>query len=355
MNAVEVIDLFRIFKYKKKRKGLLARFKKPKEEPSGNGETRALDGITLQVKEGELFGLLGPNGAGKTTLIKILTTLLLPTSGKAMVDGYDVVKETHQIRERISMVAGGENSGYGILNVEENLWMFAQFYGVPTRVARLRIAELLKVVDLAKDAKTKIHALSTGMRQKMNFARGFVADPKIAFLDEPTLGLDVNAARDIRAFIKAWVKQAGKTVLLTTHYMVEADELCDRVAIINKGKILACDSPANLKKLVQKEAVFELGLSGQFGHLEDLRALKGVQKVACHLDPGKNATTLKFILDEESVIAKVIDVISKDGSKLVSLTKTEPSLEDVFVHLVGKSMEEEEKTVTQFDGETVEQ
>ena len=144
----------------------------------------------------------------------------------------------------------------------------------------------------------------------------------------------------------------GRTVLLTTHYMAEADELCDRMAIINKGLILACDTPTNLKKLVQKEAVFSIGLSGRFDHQEALRALPGVQQVASHLDPGKDATTLKFILDEESVIAKVIDVISKDGSKLVSLTKTEPSLEDVFVHLVGKSMEEEEKTVGQFDSET---
>jgi ABC-2 type transport system ATP-binding protein len=350
MNAVETIDLIRFFKYKKKRSK-----KKEKPEDEHPGETRALDGVSLTVREGELFGLLGPNGAGKTTLIKILTTLLLPTSGQALVDGFDVVKDTQKIRERISMVAGGENAGYGILNVEENLWMFAQFYGVPTRVARPRIAELLKVVDLTKDAKTKIHALSTGMRQKMNFARGFVSDPKIAFLDEPTLGLDVNAARDIRGFIKTWVKQAGKTVLLTTHYMAEADELCDRMAIINKGLILACDTPRNLKKLVQKEAVFSLGLSGPFEHLDALRALPGVQKVASHKDAAKDSTTLKFILDEESVIAKVIDAISKDGSKLVSLTKTEPSLEDVFVQLVGKSMEEEEKTASEWGSETVEQ
>jgi ABC-2 type transport system ATP-binding protein len=240
------------------------------------------------------------------------------------------------------MVAGGENSGYGILNVQENLWMFSQFYGVPTRLARPRIAELLDVVGLADDAKTKIHALSTGMRQKMNFARGFVSDPAIPFLDEPTLGLDVNASRDIRAFIKSWVRKPGKTVVLTTHYMAEADELCDRVAIINRGRILACDTPAHLKRTVQRDAIFQIDLAGVFDRIESLRTLPGVRNITSHQDPARNITSLKIILKEEPAIARVIEAVSQNGSRLLSLTKSEPSLEDVFVHLVGKSLEEEE-------------
>jgi len=345
MQAVEVDNLARIYKQKKQRsRHWFGKKRKPEAPASAVCDTWALDGISLEVREGELFGLLGPNGAGKTTLIKILTTLLLPTSGRVLVAGFDVTREAYHIRERISMVAGGENSGYGILNVQENLWMFSQFYGVPNRVARPRITELLGVVGLADHAKMKIHALSTGMRQKMNFARGFVSDPSIPFLDEPTLGLDVNASRDIRAFIKSWVRKPGKTVVLTTHYMAEADELCDRVAIINRGKILACDTPANLKKTVQRDVVFHIDLAGIFDQIEALRALPGVRNITSHQDATKNVTNLKVNLKEEPAVAKVIETVSQNGSRLLCLTKCEPSLEDVFVHLVGKSLEEEEGT-----------
>ena len=159
----------------------------------GPPEFTALDGVNLEVRPGELFGLLGPNGAGKTTLIKILTTLLAPTAGSAKVDGLDVVTEADGVRPRINMVSGGESSGYGILNVRENLWLFARIYGVPTAVANERIEKMLSVVGLADKATARISHLSTGQRQKMNFCRGFITDPKILFLDEPTLGLDVTS------------------------------------------------------------------------------------------------------------------------------------------------------------------
>ncbi|MBI5650257.1 MAG: ABC transporter ATP-binding protein [Chloroflexi bacterium] len=218
----------------------------------------ALDNVNLQIERGELFGLLGPNGAGKTTLIKILTTLLAPTNGIARVAGYDVAREPQRVRPRINMVSGGESSGYGLLTVRENLWMFAQFYGIPTKQANQRIAELLAIVGLTDRINTKSSDLSTGLRQKMNIVRGFLTDPQVLFLDEPTLGLDVGASRDVRAFIRSWVTQdKSRTLLLTTHYMVEADELCDRVAIINQGRVLACDTPANLKRRLQSEAVLD--------------------------------------------------------------------------------------------------
>src|SRR3990170_3138656 len=161
-----------------------------KKEPK---ELLALQDVNLQIKEGELFGLLGPNGAGKTTLIKILTTLLAPTSGRAWVSGYDVVEEPGKVRPRINMVSGGEASGYGLLTMRENLWMFSQFYGLPSKEANRRIKELLEVVGLVDRINSKSSDLSTGLRQKINIVRGFLTDPEVLFLDEPTLGLDVGA------------------------------------------------------------------------------------------------------------------------------------------------------------------
>ncbi len=255
-----------------------------KDEPKS---LLALDEINMQIRPGELFGLLGPNGAGKTTLIKILTTLLAPTTGKAVVAGYDVVQAPQMVRPRINMVSGGESSGYGLLTVRENLWMFSQFYGMPSRAANQRIKELLEVVGLGDRINTKSSDLSTGLRQKMNIVRGFMTDPEVLFLDEPTLGLDVGAARDVRKFVRQWVDQdPSRTLLLTTHYMVEADELCDRVAIINQGRVLACDTPTNLKHSLQREPIFRLEVSaaeriGNRGLRTDARREKGRSSRPC--------------------------------------------------------------------------
>src|SRR5512143_2247423 len=249
-------------------------------------ELVALQGVNLEVKKGELFGLLGPNGAGKTTLIKVLTTLLGPTSGRARVAGYDVVKEPEKVRAIINMVSGGESSGYGLLTVRENLWMFSQFYGLPSRLANERIRALLKVVGLEDRMNTKSSDLSTGLRQKMNIVRGFLTDPRVLFLDEPTLGLDVGASRDARQLIRQWLEEdRTRTLLLTTHYMVEADELCDRVAIINRGRVLACDTPAALKQQIQRDALFEIAVNGLNGlSTSTLEKLPGVRQVGCHED-----------------------------------------------------------------------
>lgn len=325
--AIEVRDLGRIYKIRNNRQ---EKFK----------ELSALVNVNLTIQKGELFGLLGPNGAGKTTLIKILTTLLSPSTGFASVAGFDVGKNPEEVRKRINMVSGGETSGYGLLTVRENLWMFAQFYGIESGEANRRIKMLTDIVGLSDRLSTKSSDLSTGLRQKMNIVRGFLTDPEILFLDEPTLGLDVEASRDVREFIKRWMRNdENRTLLLTTHYMAEADELCDRVAIINQGKVLACDSPANLKKLLQKDAIFHISLYTPNGiSLENFEHITGVKN--CVLSQKPDETFLDLILENESILSEIISEIGRQSLRLNRLEKKEPTLEDVFIKLVGQRIDE---------------
>ncbi len=335
--AIEAENLGRIYK-----------IRGTKKEKAIRKELVALAEVNLQIEQGELFGLLGPNGAGKTTLIKVLTTLLAPTSGRALVAGHDVTAAPQLVRPRINMVSGGESSGYGLLTVRENLWMFSQFYGVPSKEAYRRIDELLKRVGLFDRRHTKSSDLSTGLRQKMNIVRGFMTDPQVLFLDEPTLGLDVGASREVRGLIREWLDEppllsvdgrgeARRTLLLTTHYMVEADELCDRVAIINQGRVLACASPSVLKQRLQKDAIFEIETSPLNGlSVAKLESLPGIHKVTSLESDG--SATLNFILKEESALAAVINTLTVANVRIMKLSKHEPTLEDVFVDLVGRSM-----------------
>ncbi len=335
--AVETLGLTRVFAGKKH----FFRRKRVEEEAesAGTGPVTALDGVSIQIKEGELFGLLGPNGAGKTTLLKILCTLLLPTSGQAFVAGHDVAKDVFPIRQRINMVSGGETSGYGLLTARENIWMFSQFYGVPSSVAKARIDELMHVFGLWDKRDAKVRMLSSGQRQKMNMIRGFVTDPDILFLDEPTLGLDVNAARTIRDYVMNWVSdKASKTVLLTTHYMAEADEMCDRVAIIDQGRILACDTPQNLKRMIRTETTFRLEVD-PLKETSAFKALQGVKNFSLKQDATTNRSQLTFILEDEAPVAEILSAISVQGAKVHSLQKSEPTLEDVFISMVGRGFE----------------
>jgi ABC-2 type transport system ATP-binding protein len=327
--AVETSALGRIYKMRGAKK-------------SENKELIALQDVNLQVRTGELFGLLGPNGAGKTTLIKILTTLLAPSSGWAKVAGFDVSVDPEIVRQRINMVSGGESSGYGLLTVRENLWMFAQFYGIPTAEANQRIKTLLEIVGMADRANTRSSGLSTGLRQKMNIVRGFLTDPNVLFLDEPTLGLDVGAGRDVRQFIRRWMNDnPARTMLLTTHYLVEAEELCDRVAIINKGRVLACDTPAALKLSLQRESIFEIHLDGP--NQLDLAVLAGLPGVhSAKLHAQNEHMVMDLALQEDAALAGVIAAITARQARILSLQKREPTLEDVFVKLVGQRMEEVE-------------
>ena len=329
--AIETQDLGRIYKLRGSRK-------------ETRKELVALEGVNLKVERGELFGLLGPNGAGKTTLIKILTTLLSPTSGWARVAGADVHAEPESVRPRINMVSGGESSGYGLLTVRENLWMFSQFYGVPSKEANERIEALLAMVGMKDRMHTKSSDLSTGLRQKMNIVRGFLTEPDVLFLDEPTLGLDVGAMRDVRRFILDWLKaDKERTLLLTTNYMMEADELCDRVAIINKGKVLACDTPTALKQRLQKDALFEIQVSPLNGLTQQM-LVDQPEVTKATLTETETGANLSLSLVEEAALARIINLFTQKEIQVMNLRKREPTLEDVFIDLVGRSMAEEEKS-----------
>jgi ABC-2 type transport system ATP-binding protein len=297
----------------------------------------ALKGVSLTVNRREIFGLLGQNGAGKTTLIKILTTLLAPTRGRALVMGMDVITDAARVRKVINLVSGGEVSGYGLLTVRENLWMFSQFYGVPNKVANRRIDELLEMVGLAERCNTKVRELSTGLRQKANLVRGLVSDPLVLFLDEPTLGLDVQTSKDVRCFVKQWVKESemGKTVLLTTHYMAEADEICDRVAIIHEGKILAVGTPGELKAIASGGSRWKLVLEGGSADLGFISSFRGTLSVAQERRDGR--TCLDIILQEDRAIMGTLSALSDRGWEVRSVEKVEPTLEDVFLLLTGAS------------------
>jgi ABC-2 type transport system ATP-binding protein len=320
----------------------LTRVYKAKPDP-----VTALGGVDLDVRPGEYFGLLGPNGAGKTTLSKILTTLLLPTSGDARVAGFDVVTETAKIRRVINMVSGGEQSGYGLLTAREQLWMFSQFYGLAQRDGWRRVDELIEITGLAEQRDQKVRTLSTGQRQKLNFARGLLNDPWVLFLDEPTLGLDVAAARDLRDHTLAWKAAApGRTLLLTTHYMVEAEQLCDRIAIVDRGRILALGTPEELRRRVQAESIFRIELdhlpaNGGLGAIGSLPGVLSAVRADEETDASSDRVALKVALADDSALTSVVTAVAERGSHLVGLAKSEPSLEDVFVELVGRGFGDE--------------
>src|SRR5438046_2514886 len=224
-------------------------------------EVEAVRGVSFEIAEGELFGLLGPNGAGKTTTIKMLITLLIPTSGSARVLGLDVVKDAREVRKRIGYVFGGERGLYERLSAYDNLRYFAELYAVPPREQKPRIEALLDLVGLKGREKERVEGYSRGMRQRLHIARGLLHDPPVVVLDEPTIGLDPVGARELRQTI-AELAQAGKSVLLTTHYMYEADALCDRIAVISQARIVATGTPADLKNAVADRTVIEIEAYG---------------------------------------------------------------------------------------------
>jgi ABC-2 type transport system ATP-binding protein len=319
MAVVEAHELKRVYKT---HTGTLRRRSK---------EIEAVRGVSFEINKGELFGLLGPNGAGKTTTIKMLITLLIPTSGEARVLGYDVVKQAREVRKRIGYVFGGERGVYERLSGYDNLRYFAELYGVPGREQKQRIDELLELVGLKGREHERAEGYSRGMKQRLHIARGLLHDPEVVFLDEPTIGLDPVGARELRATI-ASLAEAGKTILLTTHYMFEADALCDRIAVINRGQIVAEGTPAALKSRVAAGSVVEVEV---FGVGEEtvarLRDLRGVRAVS--VEEREQAQLLIVQTDADVQLTHSI-LGYLDGANVGRVSQREPTLEDAYVALV---------------------
>ena len=294
-------------------------------------EIEAVRGIDFEVPAGELFGLLGPNGAGKTTTIKMLITLLIPTAGSARVLGLDVVQHAHEVRKRIGYVFGGERGVYERLSGYDNLRYFAELYGVPAGEQRRRIEELLEVVGLKGREHERAEGYSRGMKQRLHVARGLLHDPDVIFLDEPTIGLDPVGARDVRATI-ASLTEAGKTVLLTTHYMFEADALCDRIAVISQGRIVAEGTPTELKRGVAEGTVVEVEVFGPAeATVERVRTLGGVTSVA--IEEREQAQVLVVHTGPGLELTHAI-LGCLDGADVGRISQREPTLEDAYVALV---------------------
>ena len=294
-------------------------------------EIEAVRGVDFAIEAGELFGLLGPNGAGKTTTIKMLITLLIPTAGKATVLGLDVVENAREVRKRIGYVFGGERGVYERLSGYDNLRYFAELYGVPPRDQKRRIEELLELVGLKGREHERAEGYSRGMKQRLHVARGLLHDPEVLFLDEPTIGLDPVGARDVRAMI-ASLTDAGKTVLLTTHYMVEADALCDRIAVITKGAIVAEGTPEQLKRGVAEGTVVEVEVYGAGDEaVARVRGLGGVTAVA--VEEREQAQVLVVQTESEAELTHAI-LGCLNGADVGRVSRREPTLEDAYVALV---------------------
>jgi ABC-2 type transport system ATP-binding protein len=320
VEAVEVRNLRRVYRTTI---GVLRRKSK---------EVVAVDDISFSVHPGELFGLLGPNGAGKTTTVKMLTTLLIPTAGTALILGKDVVRQAEEIRARIGFIFGGERGLYWRLSGIDNLRYVASLYHVDPEVSRKRIESLLELVGLADRGKEKVEGYSRGMMQRLHIARTLLHDPEILFLDEPTIGLDPVGARELRHVIRD-LQAEKKTILLTTHYMFEADALCQRVAVINKGRIVAMDTPEALKSEVADLAVVEMEVFGvPQDVLERVRGLPFVDTVSLENVDQRQSLRVQTRRGSEAV-PDLMGILS--GQRVGRVVVREPTLEDAYVRLVG--------------------
>jgi len=296
----------------------------------------AVDSVTLQIQKGELFGLLGPNGAGKTTLVKMLCTLILPSEGRALVCGKDVVAEATAIKPAIGLIDCQERSFFWRLSGRRNLQFFAALHGLHGAQADRRIAELLELVGLSAHADQRFMGYSTGMRQKLAVARGLLATPRILFMDEPTRSLDPMIARDLRTFIRQrLVDELGCTVVLVTHRLEEAEELCDRVAIMNHGCVIACGPVAEIKRHIparQKVDLHVRHLSSDA--LDGLRAVPGVAQLQWSTGNPSGVDLTLVLADEKESLPPVMRLIVSQGGDVQHCHVQGLTLEEAFVHLV---------------------
>jgi ABC-2 type transport system ATP-binding protein len=299
----------------------------------------AVDNLNLNIKKGELFGLLGLNGAGKTTLVKILCTLLPPDYGTATVNGFDVVKEQMRVKRSIGTIFSvGERGFFWRLSGYSNLEFFAAINNVPRSGRQRRIMEVLELVGMQEKAFEIFQKYSGGMKRKLSLARALLADPPILLLDEPTTGLDITSSRNIRDFIKNDLsKKHGKTILYTTHYIEEVSQMCDHVGIMNKGKIIALDTPDALKAMTKKGEVADIVVKNMSeAQVNSLRGLAGVSGLASEVqDSVLGQTRLRVRLENTDALPMVLDFFFREKIKLITFRQEEPTLEDAFIELTG--------------------
>jgi ABC-2 type transport system ATP-binding protein len=302
------------------------------------GDFTAVDNLSLKVEEGEIFGFLGPNGAGKSTTIRVLCTLAQPTSGSALVSGYDLVKDSSKVRKEIGLVAE-KMIMYDSLTAAENLRFFGKLYDMPKEKIETRIDELLDLVDMKEWKNTQISKFSTGMKQRINVIRALLPEPKIIFMDEPTLGLDPQTTFSIREIIRD-INKDGVTVILTTHAMTEAEALSDRVAIIDRGTIAALDTPDNLKNMLSNSdtTIFTMKIMNLTSNIvERVKSLDIVTAIAQQDDHN-----IKISAKGTDALGHIIDTVRREGGNIFSIVNSnESTLEDVFLTVTGKEMRDQ--------------
>jgi ABC-2 type transport system ATP-binding protein len=332
--AVETRNLVKVFE-----RGRRTMWQRLRGEPDKRDRFRAVDRIDLVVEPGEIFGLLGPNGAGKTTTMKMLATLLIPTSGTIRVLGIDPLAKPREVRARLGAMLSGERSLYWKLTARENLEYFAALYHVPPAETKARIATVLAAAKLTDRADDYVERYSTGMRQRLALARALLPDPPLVVLDEPTVGLDPQASRDLRDRVRE-LKAQGRTVLLTTHYMEEADQLCDRVAIIDHGRIVALDTPAALKRTIRAEEVvhLEIGVDGDESAVIDRLGRSATVARSERSNGTLNVTA--HCASARDFVPAAFDAARSTGTTIRHVEVVPVTLEDVFLALTGRALRE---------------
>lgn len=323
----------------KERKGVFSSKKKT---------VHALKGISLEIREGELFGLLGPNGAGKTTLIKCLTTLLIPSSGTAKVNGYDIAVEDNMVKASLGCMLMGERGLYWKLSGRENLDFFGALYHVPQEARKKRIEELIGLLDLKDFIDRSIETYSSGQKMILAFAKSLISDAPILILDEPTVTMDVHVARELRAIVKRLHEQ-GKTIIYTTHIMQEAEELCERIAIIDRGELIAIGTPEELKKTVKGENI--INIDGVIP-ASALPVLKGQPFVRDAVFKGASEGKARLAVicdDSRTCLMRVIDTLVKAGATVENVKTQEITLEDVFISKTGRALSVDTKEMASGD------
>ncbi len=332
-NAIEIHNLTKIFKAKTNSERRFPLFRK-------TVPIKAIDNLNLTIKKGELFGLLGPNGAGKTTLVKMLCTLLPPDEGTATINGFDIIKEQMNVKRSIgTLFSVGERGFFWRLSGYRNLEFFAAIYNVPRQRRYQRIMEVLKLVGLEGSAFDLFQKYSGGMKRKLSLARTLLPDPPILLLDEPTAGLDVLSSRNIREFVRETVRESGKTVLYTTHYIEEAAQICDTIGILRNGQLIARDTPDAIRSMIkERELIYIVVEEITQAQLEKIRSLESIVNVTEN-NQDAIGNQKGFCLELKSIdqVPSIFDFLFREKIKLVNFSREEPTLEDAFIELTKRA------------------